>query len=49
MKKLFLIALVGLVMTSCSMESYLCHTYGTTNRMTKHGMKAQHKYTKRHI
>lgn len=49
MKKLLLMAIVGLILTSCSFETYLCHTYGTTNQVTKHGQKAQHKYAKRHI
>jgi hypothetical protein len=47
MKKMILFALLGvLFLTSCGLETYSCHSYGNTNRMTKHGNKAQARYTK---
>ena len=46
MKKVVLAALIGLLLTSCGLETYQCHTYGNTNRTTKHGNKAQTKYMK---
>jgi PBP1b-binding outer membrane lipoprotein LpoB len=46
MKRIALIALTALVLTSCGLSTYECHTYGNTNRMTKHGNKAQTRYAK---
>jgi len=46
MKKIVFIALIGLFLTSCGLETYSCHSYGNTNRMTKHGNKAQARYSK---
>lgn len=46
MKRIVLIALTALVMTSCGFSTYECHSYGNTNRITKHGNKAQTRYAK---
>lgn len=49
MKKVMLFAAFVLVLSSCSFESYHCHSYGNTNHTTKHGQKAQMKYHKKRI
>ncbi len=49
MKRFVLFAIIGLVVASCSFETYQCHAYGSTNQRTKHGHKAQAKYIKRNI
>ncbi len=52
MKKVVVFILMIVVMTSCSFETFKCHSYGHTNHKTKHGVKAQakyHKAAKRHI
>jgi PBP1b-binding outer membrane lipoprotein LpoB len=49
MKKVILIALVLVVtLSSCSLETFQCHSYGHTNHHTKHGVKAQDKFAKKH-
>ncbi len=49
MKKVVLFVVLAAILTSCSFESYQCHSYGQTNNHTKHGLKSQYKYTKRRI
>ncbi|MFZ6000789.1 MAG: lipoprotein [Bacteroidota bacterium] len=49
MKKLIFFSLIVVLLASCSFETYQCHSYGNTNHITKHGHKAQGKYTKRRI
>ncbi|MCE2996115.1 MAG: hypothetical protein ACK5RG_11880 [Cyclobacteriaceae bacterium] len=49
MKKLVLFVVLAAILTSCSFETYHCHSYGQTNNHTKHGLKSQSKYTKRRI
>ncbi|WP_160118576.1 hypothetical protein [Chryseotalea sanaruensis] len=49
MKKSALLFIAALfILSSCSLESFQCHSYGHTNKVTKHGMKAQNKYQKKH-
>lgn len=49
MKKVLLLAIACmLILSSCSLETFQCHSYGHTKRVTKHGMKAQMKYHKKH-
>lgn len=47
MKTLIFIIIAAIMLTSCSFESYQCHSYGNTNHSTKHGNKAQNKYYKK--
>ncbi len=49
MKTLIFVIIAALMLTSCSFETYQCHSYGNTNHSTKHGAKAQTKYYKKHI
>ncbi len=49
MKKVFLFVVLAAILTSCSLETYQCHSYGQTNNHTKHGLKSQSKYSKRRI
>lgn len=46
MKKMLLIAVVAVLLSSCGFESYQCATYGSHKAMTKHGYRAQTKYAK---
>jgi hypothetical protein len=46
MKKLLLIGIAALLLSSCGMEHPMCPSYGFTKKLTKHGAKAQAKYSK---
>jgi len=48
MKKFLFMVLASAVLTSCATYEG-CPSYGNTNKITKHGYRAQSKYTKRHI
>ncbi|MFM9840757.1 MAG: lipoprotein [Cyclobacteriaceae bacterium] len=48
MKKFILFLVVAVVLTSCGLETYQCHSYGETNRHTKRGHKSQRSYSAKH-
>jgi len=48
MKKFLFMAVAAMILTSCATYEG-CPSYGNTNKITKHGYRAQSKYTKRHI
>ena len=48
MKKTILFVILVAIFTSCTMETYQCHSYGNTNRNTKHGVKSQARYNTKH-
>jgi len=43
--KALITIIAGIILTSCSVE-FQCPSYGTTNRLTNHGKKAQSSYAK---
>lgn len=49
-KMLILMLSLGMIisLSSCSFETYQCHSYGNTNLQTKHGSKAQSNYAKKY-
>jgi hypothetical protein len=49
MKRFLLIVVAGLMLTSCSFQSYQCPAYGHHKLGTKHGAKAQNKYARRKV
>gem|GEM_PF-3927862 len=48
MKTILSIVVAAIILTSCATYEG-CPSYGNTNKITKHGYRAQSKYTKRHI
>jgi hypothetical protein len=47
-KVLLLVIIIGVIISSCSFETYECNAYGNTNNKTNHGHKAQSKYAKKY-
>ena len=48
MKKILSMAVAAMILTSCATYEG-CPSYGNSNKITKHGSRAQAKYIKRHI
>jgi uncharacterized protein YxeA len=48
MKKVILFILACIILTSCSFETYQCHSYGQTNNYTHRGVKSQGRYAAKH-